>query len=195
MSTPGSCIVREATGNINNTVSSQFVANCTDAACKFGFDFSSCKNAAADCKYGLLHDFQVWSRCVRKKDLVGSIWANARVLSGDEHGFRIWSNHHCWNLFCHSLLRSGLISQRTQGFSGETTKAMITATSHQYCVTWALLLHLWRRLSCCHVPTGSMQGQHLPWSGHLCQGLWKEQWTPQRLHPDFWDRSCLHPHW
>ncbi|XP_056873925.1 solute carrier family 12 member 2 isoform X1 [Takifugu flavidus] len=57
----GSCIVREATGNINSTVSSQFVANCTDAACKFGFDFSSCKNPAADCKYGLLHDFQVMS--------------------------------------------------------------------------------------------------------------------------------------
>uniref|UniRef100_H2RWD0 Solute carrier family 12 member 2 n=1 Tax=Takifugu rubripes TaxID=31033 RepID=H2RWD0_TAKRU len=50
-----------ATGNINSTVSSQFVANCTDAACKFGFDFSSCKDPAADCKYGLLHDFQVMS--------------------------------------------------------------------------------------------------------------------------------------
>lgn len=116
-------------------------------------------------------------------------------LSGDEHGFRIWSNHHCWNIFRHSVLRSGLVSQRTQGFSGETTKAMISTTSHQYCVTWDLLLHVWRRPSCCHVPTGSMQGQYLPWSGHLCQGLWKEQWTPQRLHPDFWDRSCLHPHW
>lgn len=72
MSTPGSCIVREATGNINDTVSSQFAANCTDAACKFGFDFSSCKNPGADCQYGLLHDFQVWISCVRKKGSVGS---------------------------------------------------------------------------------------------------------------------------
>uniref|UniRef100_A0A6Q2WWU3 Solute carrier family 12 member 2 n=1 Tax=Esox lucius TaxID=8010 RepID=A0A6Q2WWU3_ESOLU len=40
----GSCIVRDATGNDNDTLSSQFMANCTEAACKFGYDFSSCKS-------------------------------------------------------------------------------------------------------------------------------------------------------
>uniref|UniRef100_A0A8C9UAL5 Solute carrier family 12 member 2 n=1 Tax=Scleropages formosus TaxID=113540 RepID=A0A8C9UAL5_SCLFO len=53
----GSCIVRDATGNSNDTISSQF-QNCTDAACKLGYDFSSCK-VTSDCKYGLQNDFQV----------------------------------------------------------------------------------------------------------------------------------------
>uniref|UniRef100_A0A3B4V683 Solute carrier family 12 member 2 n=1 Tax=Seriola dumerili TaxID=41447 RepID=A0A3B4V683_SERDU len=55
----GSCIVRDATGNVNDTLSSQFITNCTDAACKFGYDFSSCKNTK--CNYGLQNDFQVMS--------------------------------------------------------------------------------------------------------------------------------------
>uniref|UniRef100_A0A667Y2E5 Solute carrier family 12 member 2 n=1 Tax=Myripristis murdjan TaxID=586833 RepID=A0A667Y2E5_9TELE len=55
----GSCIVRDATGSINDTISSQFMANCTDAACKFGFDFSSC--AGKKCPYGLQNDVQVMS--------------------------------------------------------------------------------------------------------------------------------------
>nr|XP_033951270.1 solute carrier family 12 member 2 isoform X2 [Pseudochaenichthys georgianus] len=57
----GSCIVRDASGNANDTLSSEFMANCTDAACKFGFDFSSCKNDADGCKFGLQNDFQVMS--------------------------------------------------------------------------------------------------------------------------------------
>ncbi|KAL3041279.1 hypothetical protein OYC64_019472 [Pagothenia borchgrevinki] len=57
----GSCIVRDASGNANDTLSSEFMTNCTDAACKFGFDFSSCKNDAAGCKFGLINDFQVMS--------------------------------------------------------------------------------------------------------------------------------------
>ncbi|KAM4527903.1 solute carrier family 12 member 2 isoform 2-T2 [Odontesthes bonariensis] len=56
----GSCIVRDASGNMNDTLSSQFAANCTDAACKFGFDFSTCKSDGS-CKYGLHNDFQVMS--------------------------------------------------------------------------------------------------------------------------------------
>lgn len=55
--TLGSCIVRDASGNVNDTVSAQFMANCTDAACKFGFDFS-CKSENS-CKFGLHKDFQV----------------------------------------------------------------------------------------------------------------------------------------
>ncbi|XP_042365015.1 solute carrier family 12 member 2 [Plectropomus leopardus] len=56
----GSCIVRDATGNVNDTVSSQFM-NCTDASCKFGYDFSSCKSEKGSCQYGLQNDFQVMS--------------------------------------------------------------------------------------------------------------------------------------
>nr|XP_023701051.1 solute carrier family 12 member 2 isoform X1 [Paramormyrops kingsleyae] len=55
--TAGSSIVREATGNANDTISGSATANCTDAACSLGFDFSSCKSSK--CEYGLLNDFQV----------------------------------------------------------------------------------------------------------------------------------------
>ncbi|XP_021167167.2 solute carrier family 12 member 2 isoform X2 [Fundulus heteroclitus] len=57
----GSCIVRHATGNINDTVSSQFLTNCTDVSCKYGFDFSSCKSPGTKCLHGLHNDFQVMS--------------------------------------------------------------------------------------------------------------------------------------
>ncbi|XP_038820855.1 solute carrier family 12 member 2-like [Salvelinus namaycush] len=59
----GSCIVRDATGNGNDTLGAQFMANCTDAACKFGYDFSSCKgnDGQYNCRYGLQNDFQVMS--------------------------------------------------------------------------------------------------------------------------------------
>ncbi|XP_023193484.1 solute carrier family 12 member 2 isoform X1 [Xiphophorus maculatus] len=53
----GSCIVRDASGNPNDTIST---ANCTGASCKFGFDFSSCKSQKT-CRYGLHYDFQVMS--------------------------------------------------------------------------------------------------------------------------------------
>ncbi|KAK0146688.1 Solute carrier family 12 member 2 [Merluccius polli] len=55
----GACIVRDATGSVNDTVSALF--NCTDAACKFGYDFSSCRNDKTPCHYGLQNDFQVMS--------------------------------------------------------------------------------------------------------------------------------------
>ncbi|XP_049459948.1 solute carrier family 12 member 2 [Epinephelus fuscoguttatus] len=57
----GSCIVRDASGNASDTVSSQFMMNCTDASCKFGYDFSSCKSEKGGCRYGLQKDFQVMS--------------------------------------------------------------------------------------------------------------------------------------
>uniref|UniRef100_A0A665VVD1 Solute carrier family 12 member 2 n=1 Tax=Echeneis naucrates TaxID=173247 RepID=A0A665VVD1_ECHNA len=55
----GSCIVRDATGSGNDTVSSQFMSNCTGASCKFGYDFSFCSENK--CPYGLHNDFQVMS--------------------------------------------------------------------------------------------------------------------------------------
>uniref|UniRef100_A0A8C3AWR2 Solute carrier family 12 member 2 n=1 Tax=Cyclopterus lumpus TaxID=8103 RepID=A0A8C3AWR2_CYCLU len=57
----GSCIVRDASGNVNDTVSSQFMMNCTDAACKFGYDFSTCRSDKDSCQYGLQNDFNVMS--------------------------------------------------------------------------------------------------------------------------------------
>uniref|UniRef100_A0A8C6YRU5 Solute carrier family 12 member 2 n=1 Tax=Nothoprocta perdicaria TaxID=30464 RepID=A0A8C6YRU5_NOTPE len=53
----GSCVVRDATGNVNNTIISE-LANCTTAACKLNYDFSSCQK---DCHYGLMNNFQVMS--------------------------------------------------------------------------------------------------------------------------------------
>ncbi|XP_070845933.1 solute carrier family 12 member 2 isoform X2 [Chaetodon trifascialis] len=57
----GSCIVRDASGNVNDTVSSQLLANCTSAACNFGYDFSACRISEEPCRYGLHNDFQVMS--------------------------------------------------------------------------------------------------------------------------------------
>ncbi|XP_025912753.1 solute carrier family 12 member 2 isoform X3 [Apteryx rowi] len=53
----GSCVVRDATGNINNTIITE-LTNCTTAACKLNYDFSSCQT---ECHYGLMNNFQVMS--------------------------------------------------------------------------------------------------------------------------------------
>ncbi|OXB75699.1 UNVERIFIED_CONTAM: hypothetical protein H355_016216 [Colinus virginianus] len=50
----GSCVVRDATGNINNTIVTE-LTNCTTAACKLNYDFSSCQT---QCQYGLMNNFQ-----------------------------------------------------------------------------------------------------------------------------------------
>uniref|UniRef100_A0A672NJ12 Solute carrier family 12 member 2-like n=1 Tax=Sinocyclocheilus grahami TaxID=75366 RepID=A0A672NJ12_SINGR len=58
----GACIVRDATGMESNVTLSGL--NCTDAACKFGYDFSSCRpveGGKSACKFGLYNDFQVMS--------------------------------------------------------------------------------------------------------------------------------------
>uniref|UniRef100_A0A4X2LH62 Solute carrier family 12 member 2 n=1 Tax=Vombatus ursinus TaxID=29139 RepID=A0A4X2LH62_VOMUR len=54
----GSCVVRDATGNINDTITME-LTNCSSAACKLNFDFSSCETT--DCNYGLMNNFQVMS--------------------------------------------------------------------------------------------------------------------------------------
>ncbi|XP_029915950.1 solute carrier family 12 member 2 [Myripristis murdjan] len=53
----GACIVRDATGDHNDTVSD--TVNCTDAACMLGYDFSICKEGG--CQFGLMNNFQVMS--------------------------------------------------------------------------------------------------------------------------------------
>ncbi|KAG8440504.1 hypothetical protein GDO86_006307 [Hymenochirus boettgeri] len=51
-------VVRDATGNINDTITS--VINCNgSAACSLGYDFSICEEQG--CKYGLMNNFQVMS--------------------------------------------------------------------------------------------------------------------------------------
>ncbi|XP_046717844.1 solute carrier family 12 member 2 isoform X2 [Silurus meridionalis] len=57
----GACIVRDATGIPANGTLMQ---NCTEAECRFGFDFSSCKpvnRTESTCKYGLHNNFQIMS--------------------------------------------------------------------------------------------------------------------------------------
>uniref|UniRef100_A0A8D0RCG9 Solute carrier family 12 member 2 n=1 Tax=Sus scrofa TaxID=9823 RepID=A0A8D0RCG9_PIG len=54
----GSCVVRDATGNVNDTIITE-LTNCTSAACKLNFDFSSCQSNP--CSYGLMNNFQVMS--------------------------------------------------------------------------------------------------------------------------------------
>ncbi|XP_067327506.1 solute carrier family 12 member 1 [Anolis sagrei] len=52
------CVVRDATGNVNDTV--VFGMNCNgSSACALGYDFSSCKTQT--CDYGLMNNFQVMS--------------------------------------------------------------------------------------------------------------------------------------
>ncbi|KAM4878899.1 solute carrier family 12 member 2 [Sylvia borin] len=55
----GSCVVRDATGNVNDTIVTG-LTNCTAAACKLNYDFSSCQSQAG-CHYGLMNNFQVMS--------------------------------------------------------------------------------------------------------------------------------------
>lgn len=54
----GSCVVRDATGNVNDTITTE-LTNCTSAACKLNFDFSYCESNT--CSYGLMNNFQVMS--------------------------------------------------------------------------------------------------------------------------------------
>nr|XP_055063005.1 solute carrier family 12 member 2 isoform X1 [Misgurnus anguillicaudatus] len=60
----GACIVRDATGVESNATLSAAI-NCTDAACKLGYDFTSCRlttgQTESTCDYGLHNDFQVMS--------------------------------------------------------------------------------------------------------------------------------------
>ncbi|XP_033046100.1 solute carrier family 12 member 1 isoform X8 [Trachypithecus francoisi] len=54
----GACVVRDATGNMNDTIISGM--NCNgSAACGLGYDFSRCQHEP--CQYGLMNNFQVMS--------------------------------------------------------------------------------------------------------------------------------------
>ncbi|XP_061100286.1 solute carrier family 12 member 1-like isoform X2 [Conger conger] len=49
-------VVRDATGNVNNTIAAEASCNFS-VACDFGYDFSSCKEGG--CTFGLMNNFQV----------------------------------------------------------------------------------------------------------------------------------------
>ncbi|XP_010996940.2 solute carrier family 12 member 1 isoform X3 [Camelus dromedarius] len=54
----GACVVRDATGSMNDTIISAM--NCSgSAACGLGYDFSRCRHEP--CQYGLMNNFQVMS--------------------------------------------------------------------------------------------------------------------------------------
>uniref|UniRef100_A0AAR2L776 Solute carrier family 12 member 2 n=1 Tax=Pygocentrus nattereri TaxID=42514 RepID=A0AAR2L776_PYGNA len=60
----GACIVRDATGVEHNGTLSADLTNCTGAACRFGYDFSSCRpvnEEKSSCLYGLHNNFQIMS--------------------------------------------------------------------------------------------------------------------------------------
>ncbi|XP_066052106.1 solute carrier family 12 member 1 isoform X1 [Chamaea fasciata] len=54
----GSCVVRDATGNVNDTIVPGMSCNGS-SACGLGYDFSRC--ASQPCDYGLMNNFQVMS--------------------------------------------------------------------------------------------------------------------------------------
>ncbi|XP_038606057.1 solute carrier family 12 member 1 isoform X1 [Tachyglossus aculeatus] len=56
----GACVVRDATGSVNDTVTTGLSGACNgSAACGLGYDFSTC--GSHGCRYGLMQDFQVMS--------------------------------------------------------------------------------------------------------------------------------------
>lgn len=59
-SVSGSCVVRDASGNINDTllISGSGVSDCLGIACKYGWNFSDCI-ANNTCTYGLSNNYQV----------------------------------------------------------------------------------------------------------------------------------------
>lgn len=54
-----SCVVRDATGNVNDTIVPGMSCNGS-SACGLGYDFSRC--ASQPCDYGLMNNFQVLVR-------------------------------------------------------------------------------------------------------------------------------------
>lgn len=60
ISVPGSCVVRDASGELNDTllIPGSDVADCLGTACKYGWNFSDCI-ANKTCTYGLSNNYQV----------------------------------------------------------------------------------------------------------------------------------------
>uniref|UniRef100_A0A7N6BJN5 Solute carrier family 12 member 10, tandem duplicate 1 n=1 Tax=Anabas testudineus TaxID=64144 RepID=A0A7N6BJN5_ANATE len=56
--TVGSCVVRDASGNITDHISANFTGPCTGLACNFGWNFTDCISTQS-CQYGLANNLQV----------------------------------------------------------------------------------------------------------------------------------------
>ncbi|XP_069824579.1 solute carrier family 12 member 3 [Dendropsophus ebraccatus] len=57
--TIGSCVVRDASGSLNDTIF-EGGTNCVGLACKYGWNFTSCA-LKQNCKYGLINHYQALS--------------------------------------------------------------------------------------------------------------------------------------
>lgn len=120
----GACIVRDASGEDSNFTLSAAAVNCSDAACRLGYDFSQCtppyKGADSSCKYGLHNDFQVHNHhqrvCVRVCEENDAVKC---LCSGHERGVWFQSSHHSRHLLCHPLLCPGVSRQCSKSVSGE----------------------------------------------------------------------------
>lgn len=77
----GSCMVRDATGDHNDTVSD--TVNCTDAACMLGYDFSICKEGG--CQYGLMNDFQVKLAAPKITVSMVTVWRRKKPLKSTHY--------------------------------------------------------------------------------------------------------------
>ncbi|XP_053118885.1 solute carrier family 12 member 3-like [Hemicordylus capensis] len=59
--TIGSCVIRDASGNINDTLaSSNVTGDCVGLGCNYGWNFTECSSTET-CKYGLANDYQTMS--------------------------------------------------------------------------------------------------------------------------------------
>lgn len=56
-SAAGSCVIRDATGNVTDILIGNLTDACTDLGCNLGWNFTEC--IQTKCKYGLANDFKV----------------------------------------------------------------------------------------------------------------------------------------
>ncbi|KAF5898763.1 solute carrier family 12 member 3-like, partial [Clarias magur] len=56
----GACVVRDASGNLNDSLTLNFTDPCEGLGCKLGWNFTMCEQSQS-CSYGLANNFQVLS--------------------------------------------------------------------------------------------------------------------------------------
>ncbi|KAI7814322.1 putative solute carrier family 12 [Triplophysa rosa] len=57
-SSVGACVVRDASGNMNDSLPLNFTEDCYGLGCSLGWNFTKCEQSR-DCSYGLANNFQV----------------------------------------------------------------------------------------------------------------------------------------
>ncbi|KAI4873678.1 hypothetical protein NFI96_033002 [Prochilodus magdalenae] len=58
--TAGACVVRDASGNVNDSLPVNFTGDCEGLGCKLGWNFTHCEQTHS-CSFGLANNFQVLS--------------------------------------------------------------------------------------------------------------------------------------